>query len=240
MVTSKHFYQELRSVLAPAMKADGFKRIRGERLGWFKPSGSEYVFLWFQCNKWGWDARWGSTFTLEFQIAPNAGDAMTFAGRRERIGHLLEGYEELDELRRVDNAIIERLPGTQEDQAVTVVDDAGKVCALESFVVDPEPAVYGRDIWLNYYSSEDVRAWAWYFQKKLPYFLTVFVEQRKSPQGLARERFNTALGHVQNASDYAEKIRILKAYVDSESDAYYRATAEHWLADAGHRLPNKV
>jgi len=111
MVTSKQFYQELRSVLAPLMEADGFKRMSQGGLGWTKPCITEHLFLWFQCNKWGWSEVWGSTFTLEFQLAPEAGDAMTFKGRRERIGDLLEGFQELDELRLMNNAIIERLPG---------------------------------------------------------------------------------------------------------------------------------
>lgn len=238
MVTSKQFYQEFRSVLAPLMEADGFKRMSRGRLGWTKPCVTEQLFLWFQCNKWGWDAVWGSTFTLEFQIVPEAGDEMTFKGRRERIGYLLEGFQELDELRLMNNAIIERLPGTVRNQAVTALDDTGKTHALEGFLIDPEPAVYGYDVWLNYYSLEDVRSWAAYFEKKLLYFIAVFVEQRKSPQGRARERFNTTLGQVQDATDYAEKIRLMKFYVEHETNAHYRAVAERWLTDANNIRPN--
>lgn len=238
MLTSKQFYQGLRSVLAPLMKVDGFKRLHGGWLGWTKPYGMEQLFLWFQCNKWGWSSVWGSTFTLEFQMAPETSDAMTFKGRRERIGFLLEGFQELDELRRMNNAIIERLPGTIHNQAVTVLDDTGKKYALEGFLIDPEPAVYGRDLWLNYYSLEDVRFWTEYFEKKLLYFVAAFVEQRKSPQGLARDRFNTTLGQVQGASDYAERVRIMRSYVERETDAHCRSVAERWLIEANNSSPN--
>lgn len=236
MVTSKQFYQELRSALASHMKADGFRRLSGGRLGWEKPRGAEHFFLWFQCNKWGWNAQWGSNFTLEFQMAPDAGDAMSFKGRRERLGELLEGFQELDELRLMNNAIIERLPGTLGNLAVTVADGAGKLYAQEGFIIDPEPAVYGRDMWLNYHSLEDVRMWAHYFENRLPYFITLFVEQRQSPQRQARKRFDVALGQVQNATDQTERLRIFQAYVDGESDAHYRAIAEQWLAETRLRL----
>lgn len=235
MVTSKEVYQELRSALASHMKAEGFRRLSGGYQGWVKPWGAEYFFLWFQCNKWGWNAQWGSNFTLEFQMAPDAGDAMSFKGRRERLGELLEGFQELEELRVMNNAIIERLPGTLGNLAVTVADGAGKLYAQEGFIIDPEPAIYGRDMWLNYHSVEDVRMWAHYFENRLPYFITLFVEQRKSSQGLARKRFDVAMGQVQRATDHAERMRIFKAYADGEPDAYYRAIAGQWLADASRR-----
>jgi hypothetical protein len=240
MVNSKQFYRELRSSLAPQMKADGFTRMSGGGLGWMKPCGSEHLFLWFQCNKWGWNAVWGSSFTLEFQMAPEASEAMTFKGRRERIGYLLEGFPELDELRRMNNAIIARLPGSINNQAVTVQDDTGKAYALDGFLIDPEPAVYGRDLWLNYYSPEDVQSWAEYFKEKLSYFVSVFVEQRKSAQQLARDRFDATMVQVQRATDYPERIRIMRAYVERESDAYYRSIAERWLVEAKNVLPNDV
>ncbi len=232
MVKNKQFYHELRSVLAPLMKANGFKRMSLAWPGWTKPYIAEHLFLWFQCNKWGWNEIWGSTFTLEFQMVSNPGDVMSFKGRRERIGYLLEGFPELDEFRLMNNAIIERLPGTIHNQAKTIQDGTGKKYALEGFLIDPEPAVYGYDLWLNYYSTEDVRTWARHFEKKLLYFVTIFVEQRKSQQGLARERFHTIFGQAQDTTDYTEKIRIIKSYVEQETDAHYRSIAERWLADA--------
>jgi hypothetical protein len=48
MVTSKEFYQELRSAPAFHMKAEGFGRLSGGYLGWVKPWGAEHLFLWFQ------------------------------------------------------------------------------------------------------------------------------------------------------------------------------------------------
>lgn len=237
MVTDKQFYHELRSVLAPLMKANCFTRMSQGWLGWTKPYLNEHLFLWYQCNKWGWSEPWGSTFTLEFQMAPEAGDAMSFKGRRERVGYVLEGFPELDELRLMNNAIIERLPGTTRNQAVIVQDDTGKSYALEGFLIDPEPAVYGCDLWLNYYSLEDARAWAEYFAKKLLHFTSIFAEQKKSPQGLARERFNTTMKQAQDARDYSEKIRIMKTYAERETDAHYRSIAERWLAEAANVRP---
>jgi len=67
-VGSKDFYREMRLVLAPRMKGEGFSSLEGGRLGWKRPCGSGWLSLWFQCDTWGWDALWGSTFTVEFQV----------------------------------------------------------------------------------------------------------------------------------------------------------------------------
>lgn len=232
MVTSKLLYQGLRTVLVPPMKNAGFKRMKGGQLGWTRRSGSEHLFFWFQCDKWGRSEAWGSRFTLEFQMAPGADDVMTLKGRFERIGHLLEGFAELDELRRRNNAIIERLPGTLNGQVVKGTIGDGIDFVAEGFVVDNEPAVYGRDLWMNYYSMNDVNEWARYFEMKLLHFIDLFEGQERSPQGLARDRFNMMMGQVQAAKELSGKISKLESYIGTEADAYFRSEAERWLAYA--------
>lgn len=124
------------------MKRAGFNGLKRGNLGWVRKSANGHLILWFQCNKWGWNDTWGSTFTLEFQMAPQPTDAMTGLGRRERIGYVLEGFEELDELRARNNAVIEKLPGTIRRQLVTGTLPDGTEVVLEGYAVDTKKAVY--------------------------------------------------------------------------------------------------
>lgn len=229
MVSTKELYRGFRTTLASQMKEAGFKSLPGGHLGWMRQVGEEHLFLWFQANKWGWHPVWGSTFTLEFQMAPNADDFMTVRGRREHIGELLESFPELDELRQLNNRVIEQLPGTVSNLAVKGKLENGMEYVLEGYLVDPEPAVYARDLWLNYYSPDDISLWALYFKTKLPVFISIFVEEKKTPERLAHERFNQVLGHVQNVGEFAQKVTLLRSYLQTETDPYYRSIAERWL-----------
>lgn len=236
MVSSKALYQGLRGAMGPAMKQRGFRVLEGTQLGWQRTAAGGHLSVWFQADKWGWEEPWGSRFTVEFQLAPGSGDAFTLAGRRERIGYLLEGFPELDEMRRMNNAVIERLPGTVAGLAVKTLQPDGTEFVAVGHVVDPEPAVYGRDMWLHYYSLDDVAQWGAYFAARLAGFAEGLELGRMSAQGLARERFHAAMGRVQSAAAIAEKAAILEDFTRTETDAHYRAAAEHWLAEVRARL----
>ncbi len=232
-INSKMLYRELRAALAPQLKHAGFSALKCGSLGWARPTGSGHVMFWFQSDKWGWRDNWGSAFTLEFQAAPQPGDVMTFVGRRERIGHLLEGFEELDELRLRNNSVIERLPGViNQDWLVSTLDDGTEI-VLDGYKIDPEAAIYGRDLWLNYYSVEDVRAWAEYFERKLLRFVSLFENETRSEQGRARLRFHEMIVRVQNAVERQNKAAIFDEYIRIEPDQHYRSAAQHWLVELG-------
>jgi hypothetical protein len=218
-VTSRELYAALRAVLAPVMKANRFTAMKAGRLGWQRQGSRGSLSVWFQCDKWGWDALWGSTFTLEFQLTPAPGDAMRLEGRFERIGYVLEGFPALEELRVRNNAVIARLPGTT----------LGHAPADSRREIDPQPAVYGRDLWLAYHDIHDARAWALYFGENLLAFIAIFEGEARSAEGLARARFNAMMGRVQAERDGAAKAAILEGYVKAEPDAYFRASAQQWL-----------
>ncbi len=225
-ITSKMLYGELRSALGPLMKQNGFKSERAGRLGWGRPAANGHLTVFFQCDKWGWDENWGSKFTLEFEITPP--DPQT-GSKFERIGYLLEGFEELDDLRIRNNHVIARLPGTLNDGVVTAPLDDGTEAVVIGERADPEKAVYGRDLWLNYYSMEDVRAWAAYFAGNLLRFVSIFENGTKSAEGKARERFNRMMSNVQKTQNLAEKARIFEGFIASEMDPMFREGAEEWL-----------
>lgn len=231
-VDSKLFYREMRAALGPLMRANGFKSLKGTQLGWMRPSGDEWVLLWFQCDRWGWDAQWGSKFTVEFQQVAQLEQAFDLVHRRERIGFVLEGYEALDEIRRMNNAVIERLPGTLAGSALTAPGGEGRAMLLLGERVDPEKSVYGRDVWMNYYSLDEVRAWAAWFEQHLPGFVDLFEHERYSTQTLARQRFHAMMARVQATPDLDAKIAMLREHVAAETDSHYRSATEYWLDEA--------
>lgn len=192
----------LRAQLAPLMRVAGFSPLKGATLGWTRESAKGPLGLWFEANQWGWNARWGSTFTVEFQRPPQ--------GRQERIGYLLEGFPELDELRVRNNAVIGRLPGLIAGEWVSGKLPDGSEYLIEGYKVDPDRAIYGRDLWLNYYSLDDAREWASYFAGKLPRFISLFDNETRSEQGEASLRFHRAMARVQSARERQEKAAILE------------------------------
>lgn len=231
-VDSKQFYRGMREPLGPLMRANGFRNLKGAQLGWARSSGSEWVLLWFQCDKWGWDAQWGSKFTLEFQQVARLDQAFDLVHRRDRIGFVLEGREALDEIRLMNNAIIECLPGTLTGPALTAPDGEGGEVVLLGERADPEKSVYGRDVWMNYYSMDDVHAWAEWFERHLLDFVELFEHKRYSAETLARHRFHEMMARVQAMTDLDAKISVLIDHVAAETDTHYRSAAEYWLGEA--------
>jgi hypothetical protein len=230
-ITSKILYRELGNMLRPMMKDAGFRNLKGGYLGWSRPAAGGHLAFWFQSDKWGWNDLWGSRFTVEFHMAPESSDVLSAKGRRERIGHLLEGFEELDELRLWNNSVIEKLPGTVDGRWVTNSLSDGTEVVVEGYKVDPDKAVYGRDIWLNYYSLDDVGMWGEYFRQRLLRFVSLFENETRSLQGEASVRFHKMMGRVQAAKELPEKATILGEFISAESDVHYRVAAEYWLKE---------
>jgi len=212
------------------MKRHGFRSLRSSRLGWGRTSPVGDLTIWFQANKWGWNAAWGSIFTIDFEIIPSAiATGATQKPRQQRIGYLLEGFEEFDELRRMNNVVIQMLPGTIRHEWVTRRLPDGTDVLVQGYKTDPEKAVYGRDLWLNYHSIEDVRAWAAYFAEKLPRFVSRFENEIRSEVGQAADRFHQMMGHVQRTPNLTEKAAILRQYISVEQDQQYQSAAKHYL-----------
>jgi hypothetical protein len=135
----------------------------------------------------------------------------------------------LDELRLLNNRVIERLPGTIAREWITRSLPDGTSVLVEGYKAGAEKAVYGRDLWLNYHSIEDVRAWAAYFSEKLPRFITLFENEIRSAEGHASVRFHRMMGQVQRAANLNDKVSILESYISAEDDQHYRSAAQHYL-----------
>jgi hypothetical protein len=212
------------------MKRHGFKRLKSGYLGWVRTTPQGELTFWFQSNKWGWNDAWGSTFTVDFEFVPSpAGSSSAAKPRQQRIGYLLEGFEELDELRRMNNVVIERLPGTIRREWVTRRLPDGTDVLVEGYKTESQRAVYGRDVWLNYYSIEDVRGWAAYFAEKLARFISLFENGIRSEVGQTVDRFHHVLGEVRRAPTVTEKAAILRQYISAEQDQHCQSAAKHYL-----------
>jgi hypothetical protein len=164
---------------------------------------------------------------VEFQRAAEPVQGWPGA-KRTRIGFLLEGFPELDELRRIDNGIIETLPGTIGGRIETLPCGDGEII-VKGLRTDPEPAVYGRDVWLHYHSLDDVGTWSEYFHERLLRFMGMFERGETSAVGEANVRFHAMIGRVQAASTPDAKQRILREFVEIEPDPHYSQAAANWL-----------
>ncbi|MFN8834298.1 MAG: hypothetical protein ACK50Z_03530 [Betaproteobacteria bacterium] len=224
-VSCNDLYTALRTELATVLKELGFTRAKDSRLGWQRSTATGRVAVFFQCNKRGWDESWGSKFTVEFERTDPQARAVE---RADRIGYLLEGFPELDELRRCNNAVIERLPGTREGKLVATRLPDGTDFVAVGERADPEPAIYGRDLWLVYHSMEDVRQWAAYFKRNLVHFISLFEEGILSEQRRVRMRFEAFASRVRACPDAGEKARMFEEYARSETDPHFAAGAMEW------------
>ena len=115
--------------------------------------------LWFQCDKYGWDALWGSRFTMEMQLGEPLDPGAGSFSNRARYWHLLTS-EERGVFHAKGNEIIARLPGSLQDAAVSVKDDSGEEIVVLGYKPTSSPPPSGADFWMNYFTESDVEAWA--------------------------------------------------------------------------------
>ncbi len=228
--TSREFYREIKTGLETVMKENGFRTARGMPLGWTRSVDGGSSTVMFQCEKWGWDPSWGSRFTVEFGFESGPGSSTASRGHGERLGYLLEGFEELDELRIRNNKVIESLPGTNKGLLAITTAPGFAPLVSTGYMVDAERAVIGRDLWLNYFSKEDARAWAEYFKVKMLFFLDLFETGKRSEIGLARVRYNELMSEVQRSAELNEKKRLLRDFLSRETSTPFRSEVEKWLA----------
>lgn len=230
-VLAKDVHKTFKLALSPLLTAHGYTRIKGEQ-GWTKLTDNGHLFFWLQCNKWGWDEHWGSSFIMEFQLIDNPEHFLSMHGRRERMGFFLEGHPEFEAMIHLNNTIIHQLPGTLKHMAVVEALDNVEPFAMVGVIPTKEPAIYGFDLGLQYYSLKDVELWIAFFQQHLLRIIEIFEKDIKSEAGLARARYDKAIGQMQNSHSRDEKFSILEAYLADEQDAHYRQCMQNVIAFA--------
>jgi hypothetical protein len=152
-------HAELRAALAPVLKAAGFKRSRLGKSAWARAHRGEFVAFWVQCDRYGWMRELGSRFTLEFQRGASAHDLHNRLELRERFGALLAAPE-LEQVRDLNNAVLRSLPRISADNPVMAIRADLREALLRSYEPRREPHAPTDDIWLHYYTHEQIGEWA--------------------------------------------------------------------------------
>jgi hypothetical protein len=159
-------YREIRTVVGPWCKANGFKRGKSG-LSYAKPIGEKHLLFWFQVTRNGWDDYSGSAFIVEFQLSssPNVG---AIQGIRRRLPHFLAEID-LARVRQMENSVVASLPRPPRDHPVLT--QMGRDVAewfLQKFKPRSQSYTTSSDIWFRYHSAEHVRKWAEFVLSVLP------------------------------------------------------------------------
>lgn len=170
-VLAKQVHALLRSELGSTLESARFSRIRGSLFAWTHEVNGQHLTLWAQCDKYGWDNSWGSTFTIEFQLALSPGVATGSIASRQRFFHLLNA-EEREELRFRNNAIIGELPGSVSGSAIDYVEPDGTRTTIVGFRPRVEPYIQGVDVWMHYYTAEHILCWCNQLRGSLPHLVS--------------------------------------------------------------------
>jgi hypothetical protein len=221
----------IQELLSPAMETCRFSKVGSEQLAWSRPSGEDQTTVWVQLDKNGWDDLWGSMYAVEFQKdksdQPGAGDLMS----RQRIGYLLEGHPEIEELRVINNQVIATLPGFIKEQQEFVEMDGERVLLLGYEQVH-HPYQLAEDIWLHFYDEKDLIQWGQFLSARLERLASIFEQPILSPTQEARHRYDRAIARVQAASSYEAKRLELAEYIETETNTTFRKVAEKLLSES--------
>jgi hypothetical protein len=141
---------------------------------------SEDLSFGFHCNAWGGGAIGGSSFYGLVQTQPPNAAAGAAVNRQADVSLCL-AVTELDELRRIQNAINGRRPRTAEIEAWMQEDSAvGEHTRLmyKQFDSGEKPYQVGEFVRFEYFGLEDVQAHAEFLLRHLPNLIVRFVEGR--------------------------------------------------------------
>jgi len=162
---SVQVYSVLRKRLAPAFKANGFKRSK-TMLSWVRPQSELFLGAWCQVDQRGWDDYAGSKFVVEFQIGyePVIGGRTI---RRERIGRMLND-DDRGTIRALQNDVIAKLTRPPKGHALLHVGEDVRTWYLKQFEPIEQPYSQRDDIWFRYKDADDLAKWAQFLMTKLP------------------------------------------------------------------------
>ena len=185
-------YRILRQELEPNFQALGCKRMRASRLTFRRQLGAYYHHIWFQCDRWGWDAFAGSSFFVSFSVS--AAPEPEKPDRREERLNLFLTDAELEEARALRDRIVARIPRPPEsyfalfeEHARKYPDGPGTLETVRSWF-EPADLPYRRhqDFGLRYFHPGDLAEWAAFIAPVLP--RAVAAMEQWEPAGLAPPR----------------------------------------------------
>jgi hypothetical protein len=168
-VKSAELYQLLRAGLRDRFEAHGFKRAPRAQCGWHNGK----VFIWFQCDQWGWDQYAGSSFFVNFQAG---GQPIPWDGKTDRLQQFLT-HDELETMRHLQNEVVRHLPPPPPDYVDGLRAGFAKLSKEPDRLIDAvlarfrpveTPYRFNQDVSLRYFHSRDVEAWAVFLRDILP------------------------------------------------------------------------
>jgi hypothetical protein len=164
-VKSSEVYGILRDEVGPWAKAQGFKRGRNV-LSWYRPYDSAHVVFWLQISQDGWDNHAGSKFVVEFQLSESSEAFAGDASHRKRLAKLLDdgGLKELWEIQNEVILSLRKPPSNHPFLHSASLRD----WYLRKFEPVPERYSQADDVWLRYYSEDDVHRWGQFLLRCLP------------------------------------------------------------------------
>jgi hypothetical protein len=172
-ISSKQLYSRIKDNIQAEMKERGYKRTKGGMLGWYRPHLNNYIVLWFQCDKWGWQQDWGSKFTIEFQFSDSNEIAVGTISRM-RVPYML-GDDDLEIMRERNDSIIKSSEGYK-NGGLSTIEVKGVVIPLLGKLLSEQPYNRNFDPWFDYYNVEDIDYWSKFFISRLENFEKAIVE----------------------------------------------------------------
>ena len=174
---ANELYKLLEKRLRPLLGERDFKKQRKSRLTFQRLVGDKYQSVWFQCDKWGWDAYAGSSFFVNFTVSATP-DVEGIQRREERLNFFLTD-EELERARAYRDKLVSNIPKPPESYFDELEAGFARSVGPESAAsliqtvrdqFEPEPLPYRRnqDFGLRYWSPADVEGWASFIAPVLP------------------------------------------------------------------------
>jgi hypothetical protein len=166
---ARDLYRVLQTELQSSLEKSGFRKVRSSRLTYQRPAGDIYQTIWFQCDKYGWDAYAGSSFFVNFTVSGSP-EVDAIDRREERLNYFLTDAE-LVRAREFHDEVVARIPKPPESYFAMLeaafaksvsADSASSLVTTVRGYFEPEPIPYRRnqDFSLRYWEPEDVRGWA--------------------------------------------------------------------------------
>lgn len=157
--------------LGPWFKSAGFRRSKSHTLGFARPFEFKLLVLWFQAEKWGWDPYQGAGFRFLVTTIPEGSPTRDY----EQSFQYFLTDQELEEVRTIQNVVIETLPKPPEPYFRQVAAQfRGEVAGhIEEtlrgrFLPVTAPYSWRGDFFLRYYNEEHVRRWCEFLMPILP------------------------------------------------------------------------
>jgi hypothetical protein len=175
-VKSKDVHKTLRAIWDASLKPLGFKRCKVSVASYFRPRKDEKGFLrfWSQLSQWG-DSWSGNSFTLNIDVAVDDPHE-ALGGSARFLGDLT--LDELKEAEKITELVFKRKPKPPKGHwiyneiANEPKDDPFWKSAFEkAFTYAPGKLKSGCDIWMEYFSSDDVTEWSEFLSPILPRLL---------------------------------------------------------------------